>query len=164
MTPEEEGPFEMSLLDRLLDDDPASLRDPHKSRPQAHREMLDAVRRDLEAMLNTRPCSVVLDAGLAGLADSILNYGVASVGGTVYGLEENRAAFRDQIEAAIRRFEPRLMRVKVELVPDPEGIDRTIRFRVVAELNARPAPEPLVFDSVLDPSTLGISVQAPRNV
>jgi type VI secretion system protein ImpF len=158
------GPPEMSILDRLLDDDPSSSRDPRKSRAEAHQAFLDAVRRDLEAMLNTRPCGVSSDPALTQLNDSILNYGIATAGGTAYGVEANRERFRDQVEAAIRRFEPRFLRVSVDLLPDPEGIDRTIRFRVDALLDTRPAPEPLVFDSVLDPSTLGISVAAPRNV
>ena len=159
-----EGPPEMSLLDRLLDDDPSSSRDPRKSRTEAHQQFLDAIRRDLEAMLNTRPCSISLDPALTQLNESILNYGIVATGGTAYSLEANRERFRDEVEAAIRRFEPRFLRVSVDLLPDPEGLDRTIRFRVDALLDIKPAPEPLVFDSVLDPSTLGISVGVPRNV
>jgi len=162
---DDDGPLEMSLLDRLLDDDPANPRDARKSRSQARQKLLEAIRRDLEAMLNTRGCSVRWNPALTQLADSILNYGVAAISSTVYSIEENRRRLRDQIEAAIRRFEPRFLQgVTVDLIPDPADLDRTIRFRIEARLNVRPAPEPLVFDSVLDPSTRGISVQAPRNV
>lgn len=161
---DEDAGIQMSVLDRLLDEDPASLQDRPKGRARAHQELLDAIRRDLEAMLNTRACSITWAGSLAQLDSSILNYGIATVGSTVYSVAANRERFRDEVEEAIRRFDPRFLRVSVMLVDDPEGLDRTIRFRIEALVDARPAPEPLVFDSVLDPSTRGISVAAPRHV
>jgi type VI secretion system protein ImpF len=56
------------------------------------------------------------------------------------------------------------LRVSVSLAEDPERIDRTLRFRIEALAQAKPAPEPLIFDSVLDPSTLGMIVSPPRDV
>ena len=73
---DEESPIEMSLLDRLLDGDPTSDRDPAKPRRKSLEEFRDAMRRDLEALLNTRPCSVTWSEGFSELDNSILNYGV----------------------------------------------------------------------------------------
>jgi type VI secretion system protein ImpF len=146
-----DSPIEMSLLDRLLDDEPASHRDPVKTRHQALDEFRDALRRDLEALLNTRACSVTWSAALSELDTSILNYGVLTVTSAELSAEDNR-------------FEPRFLRVSVTLVEDPERIDRTLRFRIEALAQAKPAPEPLVFDSVLDPSTQGVTVSPPRDV
>ena len=164
MPQHDDAPLQLSVLDRLLDDNPTAEHDPQKSRARSHQELLDAVRRDLEALLNTRACSIEWGAALTQLDNSILNYGIEMVGSTVYSVETNRELFRAAVERTIRRFEPRFLQVSVELIDDQEKLDRTIRFRVHAHIDTKPAPEPLVFDSTLDPSTRGISVAAPRNV
>src|SRR5437660_308356 len=99
-----DSPIEMSLLDRLLDDDPTSSRDPVKTRRRAVEEFRDALRRDLEALLNTRACSVTWSAGLAELDTSILNYGVLTVTSADLSAEDNRERLRSAVERAIRRF------------------------------------------------------------
>jgi len=161
---DEESPIEMSLLDRLLDGDPTSDRDPAKPRRKSLEEFRDAMRRDLEALLNTRPCSVTWSEGFSELDNSILNSGVMTVTSAELSADDNRERFRSAVERAIRRFEPRFLRVHVTLVEDSEGIDRTLRFRIEALAQARPAPEPLIFDSILDPSTHGVTVLPPRDV
>jgi type VI secretion system protein ImpF len=47
----------------------------------------------------------------------------------------------------------------VELVANPEPGDRTLRFRIDALLRADPSPEPVVFDSTLEPATHTFAVQ-----
>lgn len=154
----------ISVFDRLLDDDPASARDERKSRRKALDDLRNGLRRDLEALLNTRPCSTTWAPALTELNNSILNYGVDSVTSAALGADENRERFRSAVEQTIRRFETRFLRVSVSLVEDPERIDRTLRFRIEALVHAKPAPEPLIFDSALDPSTQGVTVSAPRHV
>lgn len=161
---DQDSPIEMSLFDRLLDDDPSSGRDAPKHRHKSLEEFRDALRRDLEALLNTRPCSVTWSAGLAELDTSILNYGVMTVTSADLSADDNRERFRSAVERAIRCFEPRFLRVRVTLIEDSERIDRTLRFRIEALAQAKPAPEPLIFDSVLDPSTQGVTVLPPRDV
>jgi type VI secretion system protein ImpF len=161
---DQDSPIEMSLFDRLLDDDPSSGRDAPKQRHKSLEEFRDALRRDLEALLNTRPCSVTWSAGLSELDTSILNYGVMTVTSAELSADDNRERFRSAVERAIRCFEPRFLRVHVTLIEDSERIDRTLRFRIEALAQAKPAPEPLVFDSVLDPSTQGVTVLPPRDV
>jgi type VI secretion system protein ImpF len=78
--------------------------------------------------------------------------------------DDNRERFRAAVERTIQRFEPRFLRVSVSLIGDAERVDRTLRFRIEALVQAKPAPEPVVFDSVLDPSTQGVTVLAPRDV
>jgi type VI secretion system protein ImpF len=161
---DQDSPIEMSLFDRLLDDDPSSGRDAPKHRHKSLEEFRDALRRDLEALLNTRPCSVTWSAGLSELDTSILNYGVMTVTSAELSADDNRERFRSAVERAIRCFEPRFLRVHVTLIEDSERIDRTLRFRIEALAQAKPAPEPLIFDSVLDPSTQGVTVLPPRDV
>jgi type VI secretion system protein ImpF len=164
MIGDSEETLQMSLLDRLLDGDPAAGQERRVSRGQARQDFYDAVRRDLEALLNTRPCSVIWADNLGQLDSSILNYGVNTVGSTAMGAEVNRERFRAEIEEAIRRFEPRFLRTTVSLVSDAEALDRTIRFRIEALVQTSIAPEPLVFDSMLNPSTQGVTVAVPRHV
>jgi len=154
----------MSVFDRLLDDDPASMEDRRKPRGRALEELRDAMRRDLEALLNTQPCSTTWSSALSELNSSILNYGVVTVTSTDLSIDANRERFRGAVETAIRRFEPRFLRVHVTLLEDTERIDRTLRFRIEALVQAKPMPEPLVFDSMIDPSTQGVTVSSPRHV
>lgn len=161
---DDDGSVVMSVFDRLLDDDPDRGEDLRKTRGSALAELRDGLRRDLEALLNTRPCSTTWETYLAELDDSILNYGVATVTNTELSANQNREHFRGAVERAIRRFEPRFLKVSVMLVEDADRIDRTLRFRIEALVRADPAPEPLVFDSIVDPSTQGITVLSPRHV
>jgi type VI secretion system protein ImpF len=68
-----------------------------------------------------------------------------------------------QIEAAIRRWEPRFAQLAVSMVENSDPADRTLRFRIEALIYADPAPEPLVFDSYLEPASRGVAVLSDRN-
>ena len=60
----------------------------------------------------------------------------------------------------IRRFEPRLIDVRVEL-REPEGaFDRTLRLTVDAYLQMDPEPAPAVFDTVVESATGAYQVKA----
>ena len=52
------------------------------------------------------------------------------------------------LEAALKSFEPRFINVKVSMEPI-SNLDRMLRFRIEANLDIEPAPEPVVFDTVL---------------
>jgi type VI secretion system protein ImpF len=160
----DDGPVVMSVFDRLLDDDPGSTQEARKQRGTALGELRDALRRDLEALLNARPCSTTWPPSFAELDSSILNYGVTTITSADLSTDDNRERFRAAVERTIQRFEPRFLRVSVSLIDDAERVDRTLRFRIEALVQAKPAPEPIVFDSVLDPSTQGVTVLAPRDV
>jgi manganese/iron transport system permease protein len=65
--------------------------------------------------------------------------------------------------ATVRRFEPRLMNVRVTLAKAPreraETLDRTLRLRVEAVLRSDPVPEQISFETQLRPVTLDVSVR-----
>jgi type VI secretion system protein ImpF len=73
--------------------------------------------------------------------------------------EGGRDRLRGLIEKVIRTYEPRFKSVRVELLENVEAFDRTLRFRVDGMLHAEPAPEPVVFDSALEPSTGSFEVK-----
>lgn len=151
-------PLLPSLLDRLLDDQPDSPTDPRRSRGQNLAELRQAIRRDLEAFLNTRQRCLSPPPGLPGLTDSLINYGIPDFTGISLASQDSRDDFRAAIEAVIRRFEPRFQRIAVTLVDGDETEGRALRFRIEALVYADPAPEPVVFSSWVDPATRMIAV------
>ncbi len=149
-----------SVLDRLLDEEPSALRESEKSRSQLLREMKLSVRRDLENLLNTRVSLYPVPNDLGELQKSVLNYGIPDFSGLSMGSRRQRARLAVLVEEAIRRFETRFKSVHVELVEESGLNDRTIRFRIEGLLHAEPAPEPVTFDSKLQPQLGEFDVKA----
>lgn len=146
-----------SVLDRLLDDDPGVTSEPQTGRPL--RELRKAVRRDLEQLLNTRRRPVAWPEELAELERSLVNYGIPDVSGAAFASQRAREEFLRAIEAVIRRAEPRFASVRVVPLDKEEPLDRTLRFRIDGQLRAEPAPEPVAFDSELQPVSRAVEVK-----
>ena len=146
-------PLVPSVLDRLLDAEPDVKREPEKSRVQILRDLKISVRRDLESLLNTRKRAVPFADDLNELEVSLVNYGIPDFTGQQLSGPAAREEFRRKVEAVIRVYEPRFKTVKVTLVENDSPIERTLRFRIDGLLYAEPAPEPVVFDTALEPST-----------
>jgi type VI secretion system protein ImpF len=152
-------PLVPSILDRLIDDDPTASSEAPRNRSILLREMKLAVRRDIEHLLNTRRRNVVISPRLTELASSLLAYGVADFSGAGPATAKQREAFCRSIEEIVRLNETRLLEVRVELAANPEPGDRTLRFRIDALMRADPSPEPVIFDSSLEPVTHTFAVQ-----
>jgi type VI secretion system protein ImpF len=147
----EEQPLMPSVLDRLIDYDPGNTRDAPRSRAQVLRELKQSVRRDLESLLNTRRRCLSWPPALSELETSLVNYGIPDFTGSSMSRKRQREDFRRTIERVIRTFEPRFKSVQVEMLDNSEPTDQTLRFRINALLHAEPAPEPVVFDTSLEP-------------
>ena len=97
-----------SLLDRLTDHEPGIRDEPVLSRNQGLRALKAALWRDMNALLNTKRREEELSDQFVEATRSLLTYGLPDF--TAYSLkspaDQNR--LRRAIEAAIRRFEPRL--------------------------------------------------------
>ena len=87
------------------------------------------------------------------LSQSLVNYGIPEFTGRSISSNRAREDFRRAIEDAIRNFEPRFKKVAVKLLDNAEPLDRTLRLRIDALMYCSPAPEPVVFDTMLEPST-----------
>jgi type VI secretion system protein ImpF len=148
-----EQPLVPSVLDRLLDDDPDVSREPAKNRHQVLRELKQAVRRDLENLLNTRARCQAAPPHLKELKQSLIHYGLPDFSGAGLGDAQDRDSICRMLQTVIRQGEPRFKSVDVQILGNPEPLDRTLRFRIDALLIADPAPEPIVFDSILKPAT-----------
>jgi type VI secretion system protein ImpF len=138
-----------SVLDRLIDHDPQVQHEPPRSRSQLLRDLKQAVRRDLENLLNTRIRCLPWPAELTELKQSIVNYGIPDLTGASLGSSKGREEFRRTIQSVITLYEPRLKKLEVSLHGQAEAVDRTIRFHIEAVLQAEPTPEPVAFDSTL---------------
>ncbi|HWA63949.1 MAG TPA: type VI secretion system baseplate subunit TssE [Caulobacteraceae bacterium] len=147
-----------SVLDRLIDDHPDSPHDPPKSRPQQLASLRDSVRRDLEALLNHHRRCLSPPPGLGELDLSVVEYGAPDFLSLFAGEESFREQFRRSLEDIIRRYEPRFVSVKVTIKHMGDSVDRTLKFRIDAMMYAEPAPEPVSFDSRLDPASQAFAV------
>ncbi len=121
-------------------------------------QLTEAVRRDVEELLNTRQTHQGLCPGLPETERSIIGYGLPDPGSLEAVTPLQCAEVVRVIESVIRRFEPRLRDVRVELAPyDPRR--RTVEFRVSARLTVEPAPD-VVFDTRLELNTGRYSVRS----
>lgn len=137
-----------SVFDRLSEDG-AAFRS--RSHAQMLRDLRHSVMRDVANLLNTRQRAVPVDDEYTELSESLLDYGIPDITGANFTTDKAREEFRRLIEDTLRRFEPRFASVRVRLLENRFHADRTLRFRIDAMLRAEPAPEPVVFDSFLEP-------------
>jgi type VI secretion system protein ImpF len=158
----DDQPLMPSVLDRLLDDEPENTQETPKSRHQVLRELKQSVRRDLENLLNTRWRCVAWPPNLDEVELSLVNYGIPDFTGVNMAAPSERERLRQIVERIVRKFEPRFKSVKVRLLDNVDDTDRTLRFRIDALLHAEPAPEPVVFDSQLEPATNDFEVRGER--
>ena len=153
----------LPLLDRLLDADPDSPRDPPLSQSLAIEQLRLAVRRDIEALLNARRRRLPPEPGLSELVLSPVGYGVPDPTAGSFTEEERRNAISREIQATIARFEPRLTNIKVQLRKDERvAVDRVLRLRIEAILRTDPVPEQISFETLVRPTTLDVAVNEGR--
>jgi type VI secretion system protein ImpF len=151
-----------SVLDRLIDDDPSSLAEAPISRAESVQALREAVRRDLEALLNTRRTPEPAPDGLAELAASLYHFGLPDISSMSRDSPETPARLTRLVEEAIALFEPRLTAVKVVAVPDERSTLGELRFVIEGTLQLDPVPERISFDTVLD-ATKGLQVRGAGN-
>ena len=152
MSERPDQPLIPSVLDRLLDDEPGRDWEPARDRAQRLADLKASVRRDVEDLLNTRRRLAEVPPGLREAADSLLTYGLPDVSGAGPATGADRAAFARRLEHILGVNDARLTRVAVEVVPTDDA-GRALKFRITALLRADPAPEPVAFDSALDPAS-----------
>src|SRR5262245_65798814 len=90
---EVDQPLLPSVLDRLQDADPEAKHDAPKSRGQNLAELRRAVRRDLEALLNTRQRCISPPSDLEELDRSLVSYGIRDFSSLGLGMESERKEF-----------------------------------------------------------------------
>ena len=146
-----------SVLDRLIDLEPRQSQEPPIVLSTSVADLKQAVRRDLEWLLNTRCHIEAIDENLEEAPRSVAFFGLPDFTGVSVKSHLEQKRMTAAIEDAIRIFEPRFTNLKVTLEPI-ENVDRQLKFRIEATLDIEPTPEPIVFDSILEPGAGGFSV------
>lgn len=139
------------------------------SRSIDSRAYRDAVRRDLEWLLNSKrrrtrqelERTVMSSSERAGVEDaasiydheelptSVLNYGIRDFNGTTVTLDDARVldGIRTEIRDAIRQFEPRIVAESLRIEPvEDTKVPGQLAFTIEAELWALPEWESLRID------------------
>jgi type VI secretion system protein ImpF len=137
-----------SVIDRIIDYEPKDSKESPKSRSTSLMELKQAVRRDLEWLLNTRRVIRDIDERLEEVKKSVVYYGLPDITGVSMKNHNEQKRLTKAIETAIKYFEPRFIDLKVTLEPFA-NTDRQLLFRIEAQLDIEPTPEPIVFDTML---------------
>ena len=140
----------LSVLDRLIDSEPASQVEAPLSRAQSVRLLKNAVRRDLEWLLNTRRIFQEPDETLKEVNRSVYLYGLPDFSTLTMNSSADQTRLMRQLLAAVKLFEPRLGEVRI--VPIESGTTgiQEFRLRIEGLLMMDPSPEPVSFDTVIE--------------
>lgn len=136
-----------SVLDRLL-----AVEEWPATRSQSVRFFRDALKRDLEWLLNTRQPPMPQLESYPRAKASIVNFGLPDITSLSFSSTSDQRGLRQAIEASIRAFEPRLRDVRVTL-EGSDTVDRKLRFHIEGTMKLDPAPEEISFDTVLELSS-----------
>jgi type VI secretion system protein ImpF len=153
----------LSILDRLQDDQPNLTRDAPKTHEESIFDLKQAIRQDLENLLNSRRRGLSWPAHLSELAQSLVNYGLPDLTGLDTGTAESREGLRRTLETVIRTFEPRFKAVRVRMLNNAEPTDRTLRFRIDAVVRIDPITEPVIYDSTVDPVVGNLEIRGVKS-
>jgi type VI secretion system protein ImpF len=140
-----------TILDRLVD--------PEMVGAGAHwgytiSQMVDAVRRDLEDLMNTRQSHQGLGEEFVETHRSIVTYGLPDFTSINARRTKSVEEMGEMIESIIMLFEPRLRDVRAIPVLDEEGASKEkesarVRFTIEARLYVDPFPE-VGFETVVE--------------
>lgn len=153
-TPQIADRLQPSLLDRLLDDQPAVAVEPREARVLTRQALRAVVLRDLAWLLNTQDNSDRINASRYPHASvSVLNYGLPSLAGRLASTVDT-ASLEESLRQAIVRFEPRLLpeSVEVEAVLDRSVLDMHNQIGLIVRglLWAQPIPLEFVLRTDID--------------
>jgi type VI secretion system protein ImpF len=143
------GPVTLSVLDRLLDNDPKHSAEAPMTRAQSLRELRSALKRDLEWLLNTRRTIEPAPDSARETVRSVYHYGFTDISSKSVLSSRDHTDLVREMESSIAVFEPRLKRAKARMEM-LEGSYRALRFVIEGLLCMDPQPEPIRFDTVLE--------------
>jgi type VI secretion system protein ImpF len=150
MAAKNERSARLSVLDRLIDNDPKRATEPPPSPAQSLRELKASLRRDIEWLFNTRRGIQEPPEGASELERSLYAYGLPDIGSVTSNAAQEYARLARTMESALAIFEPRLRSIRVTPVPASDSLSRVLRFQVEGALRLEPVPEHVRFDTVLE--------------
>ena len=146
-----------SMLDRLID--------PESGGTLARggysiEQIIAAVRRDLEELMNTRLSIILLPPEFPELRRSPVAYGIPDFGSVPSSTTVQQESIGHVIEETINRFEPRLRDVKVLLTSESRGgTQMKVQFEIEARLSIDPYPD-ISFETIVELTTGCTSIRA----
>ena len=146
------------MLDRLLDFEPKMSTEALKSRSKSLDELKQSIKRDLEWLLNARSYAGEIDENLEEVKKSVMVFGLPDFTGLSAKSDAELKRLTRTLERTIKTFEPRFLNLKVSLEP-VSATDRQLNFRIEAQLNVEPSPEPIAFDTILQLGSGDFSVK-----
>ena len=150
---EPEQTVTQSVLDRLIDREPANSSEAAPTRAQSVRQLKVSLRRDLEWLLNSRRTPEAVDGEYEELEKSLYNFGLPDVTSLSWDSSRDRARLARMIEKALSSFEPRLSAIRVVAVEAAAGAQHVMRFQIEGLLDMDPSPEHISFDTLLQLSS-----------
>jgi type VI secretion system protein ImpF len=150
---EPEQTVTQSVLDRLIDREPAVSSEAALTRAQSVRQLKVSLRRDLEWLLNSRRTPDAVGSEFQELEQSLYNFGLPDVTSLSWDSARDRGKLARMIEQVLTTFEPRLSGVKVVAAPAAAGAQHVMRFQIEGLLDMDPSPEHISFDTLLQLSS-----------
>jgi type VI secretion system protein ImpF len=147
---EVERNVQLSVLDRLIDQQPESRVDAPMSRSESLRRFRRSIKRDLEFLLNSVRNATPIPDHMRQLRTSVFRYGLPDLNGVALENPQDEARLLRSMEEAISTYEPRLKRVRVTASERLTKKKSSLVLHVEAMLMVDPAPEPIAFDTVLE--------------
>lgn len=144
-----------SLLDRLMDAEPGSMKEGREDRVIDLRRLREIVQRDLSWLLNVSDNGrMIPEEEYPHAARSVLNYGIREVAGA-FSNAANAFDIRTSILRAVQRFEPRINPDTIEVRMRETDMDgrAVVSFDIIADMWAQPMPVELYLRTDLDLTT-----------
>jgi type VI secretion system protein ImpF len=138
-----------SLLDRLIDPSSGGQVDGHFG--YTLEAVQEAVRRDLEDLLNTQRSSVAVPASCVETKNSVFDFGVPDVTSISGVGAKLRESIGRAIEEAVARHEPRLKDIRAIPIEGDEK-DLRLKLQISARLRVDPYPD-VAFVTILKLTT-----------
>jgi len=135
-----------SVLDRLLEDPEE---DPSQGLSLV--ALRDGLRRDLEAILNTRRRFISWPESLEQLDHSLVNFGLSDFTNSTLKSDDFQKSFIREVQEIIHHFEPRIFNFEVSVIENKDEFDRTLRFRISGMVTLGAERQQISFDSHVDP-------------
>lgn len=149
-----ERTIRLTVLDRII-----SRSDRAVTFSESVDQLREAVRRDLDWLLNTRRIAEPAPDEYPEVQKSLYHYGLPDITSLSGDSSSARRRLIRQVEECIELFEPRLANVRVTALDVPAKSERRqIRFVIEALLRMEPNPERVTFDTMLETSSGKIQV------
>jgi type VI secretion system protein ImpF len=145
--------LQLSLLDRLTDDEPDIKNESREKRVITVSRLKELVQRDLAWLLNSVAAATNINLeDYPEVQTSTINYGIPDLSG-VSATSLNTKVLERELVKCIKRFEPRIiprsLNVKVCLAKK-EMSGNTLSFEINADLWAQPLPLQLFLQTDID--------------